>query len=606
MIALVLLLQPMPIIAKRGITELFWFEKSVGDLLPIIAGKSSTQASQLSRMLLLWVVLLLAGLCVRAGQSPRSHIILLVADDLGWNDVSFHGSNQIPTPNLDKLAYDGIILNNYYVSPICTPTRSAIMTGRHPIHTGMQYSVIVGPQPYGLPLNETIMPQYLNKLGYRSHMIGKWHLGFFANEYTPLYRGFESHYGYYLGCEDYFDHSSEANLNYWGWDWRRGQDILLNETGQYSTDLFTKEAVKVITNHDPSEPLFLFLPYQAVHSGNQYDALQAPQHYVDRFPHIKNIQRRLFAGMVSAMDDSVGTVISTLKQKGMYDNAIIAFTTDNGGPSNGFDWNAASNWPLRGVKDTIWEGGVRGVGFLHSPLLKQRNYVAEQMMHVCDWLPTFLKAAGGDPSLLVDSDGMDMWEMLSHNGKAIRSELLHNIDPKRKFAGIRIGDYKLLFGDIRPTWSDWYPPWQLKQDSNLLHINKTGGIKYKAALKENEEAIGQFFEEDGTCLNRKNSTNSKCPQNRAVKVKCGKKPLNASINCQPLKKLCLFHIPSDPCEYNNIADQHPDIVSMMLDRLAQYNSTMVAPGNKPFDPEADPKKHDNCWVPWIKLNKTEE
>lgn len=122
----------------------------------------------------------------------------------GWNDLGFHGSSQIPTPNIDALAYSGIILNRYYVTPICTPSRSALMTGKLPIHTGMQHTVLFGAEPRGLPLHETILPQYLKELGYVNRIVGKWHLGHYKKEYTPLYRGFDSHLGMNSSVSDFY------------------------------------------------------------------------------------------------------------------------------------------------------------------------------------------------------------------------------------------------------------------------------------------------------------------------------------------------------------------------------------------------------------------
>ncbi|XP_046329316.2 arylsulfatase B-like [Haliotis rufescens] len=540
---------------------------------------------------LLSFLLLMASLCTAATAATRPHIILIVADDLGYNDVSFHGSDQIATPNIDSLAYNGIILNNYYVSPICTPTRSALMTGRHPIHTGMQNGVIVGDSPYGLPLNETIMPQYFQELGYRRHIVGKWHLGFFAKEYTPTYRGFESHLGYWLGAEDYFDHTAEANMKQWGLDFRRNMEALHDQYGNYSTEIFTQEAVSIIHNHNPAEPLLLYLPYQAVHSGNPNAfTLQAPKKYVDRFPHIENIRRRLLAGMISALDDGVGEVMKALGDSGLLNNSIIVFTTDNGGPSNGFDFNAASNFPLRGVKATLWEGGVRGVGVVHSPLLQKSGYVSEQMLHVTDWLPTLYRAAGGDPRKLKHPDGFDSWEMLSTNGKPVRTEMLHNIDPRSRFGGLRVGDYKLLTGDVGMNWDGWYPPWQLTSDNLYFHVDNytKGGFP-----REYTSSHGY--------LPKQNSGKSRRSQFSPVTVNCGPKPANASTNCDPTKSPCLFHIPSDPCEFNNIADERKDIVIQLLTRLEQYSYTMVPPVNKPSDDRGNPSHHGGVWDPWVNL-----
>lgn len=215
---------------------------------------------------------------------------------------------------------------------------------------------------------------------------------------------------------------------------------------------------------------------------------------------------------------------------------------------------------FRGVKNTMWEGGVRGVGLISSPLLNGQSYVSENFFHVTDWLPTLYHAAGGDPTTLKNLDGLDLWDMLRKNGEQVRSEVLHNIDPVNKFASLRVGDYKLVMGKISVNDNGWYPPPQLspKKNSDILKRSKV-----------------------------------------PIVVKCGPKPLNASYNCLPEVSPCLFHIPMDPCEYENIADVYPDIVKQMLQRLEEYNSTMIPPANKPVDPNANPALHGGDWKPWM-------
>uniref|UniRef100_A0A023GDJ8 Putative arylsulfatase b ixodes scapularis arylsulfatase b n=1 Tax=Amblyomma triste TaxID=251400 RepID=A0A023GDJ8_AMBTT len=187
--------------------------------------------------------LLPLALCARTPP----HIIIFIADDLGWDDVSFHGSSQIPTPNLDALAADGIILNSHYVQSSCAPSRAALMTGRYPIRTGMQglFPGIEGP--WGLPMNVPILPQYLKKLGYETHLVGKWHLGYYMEKFTPTFRGFDSFYGFYNGEEDYYSHDidiqyqKEACLDFWF-----NRDPLRTANGSYSTTLFTQRAQQLI------------------------------------------------------------------------------------------------------------------------------------------------------------------------------------------------------------------------------------------------------------------------------------------------------------------------------------------------------------------------
>ena len=185
----------------------------------------------------LFTLTALAFALARAEASSNAkppHILLIVADDYGWSDVGYHGS-VIKTPNLDQLSHDGLRLENYYVQPICTPTRSALMSGRYPIHTGMQHDVIHPRQPFGLPTNFTLLPQRLKESGYRTHIVGKWHLGFFAKPYLPLERGFDSFFGFLDGSEDHNTHKVYGFL-----DFRDGKEIATGYDGVYSVRCFMK------------------------------------------------------------------------------------------------------------------------------------------------------------------------------------------------------------------------------------------------------------------------------------------------------------------------------------------------------------------------------
>ncbi|KAF4526958.1 hypothetical protein B566_EDAN015458, partial [Ephemera danica] len=255
------------------------------------------------------------------------------------------------------------------------------MTARHPIHTGMWQFIIDSRQPYGLGLDEKLLPQYLKELNYTTQMVGKWHLGFFREEYTPTFRGFDQHYGYFTG-----------QLDYWTY-WHK------------------QFAVQVIENHDISQPLFLYLAQVAPHGANEYDPMQAPQETIDQLQHIENENRRTFA----ELDTSIGEIISALAAKGMLDNSIVVLSTDNGGAAAGFNLQAASNWPLRGNKDTIWQAGVRGTACIWSPLLPANPRVSLQVMHVQDWLPTLLGALGEVPNNSPHPlDGVNAWGALTN------------------------------------------------------------------------------------------------------------------------------------------------------------------------------------------------
>ncbi|KAK9875794.1 hypothetical protein WA026_009584 [Henosepilachna vigintioctopunctata] len=511
----------------------------------------------------------------------RPNIILVVADDLGWNDVGFHGSSQIPTPNIDTMAYAGIILNNYYVSPICTPSRSALMTGKYPIHTGMQHGVLDGADPRGLPLTEKLLPEYLKNKGYVNHIVGKWHLGSYKKKYTPTFRGFDSHLGFWIGHQDYFDHTSESHGS-WGLDMRRNMNLAKDLHGKYSTDVFSKEAVDIISNHDQVNPLFLYVAHAAVHSGNSYNPLPAPDSYVSNFSYIKHYPRQRFAGMLRKLDESFGDIIHALVKRKMLENSIVIFTTDNGGPAAGFNENAASNYPLRGVKDTLWEGGIRGSAFVWSTLLRNSKRVSNQMMHISDWLPTILDAISVNEkniSKLRDKtklDGVSLWKSLSENTKSPRDEILHNIDDIIGISALTYNSWKYIKGEsYSGKWSNWYGP-------------SGRNYRYNYTLLENSRVFKSLETLNG---NADRETMEK--MRKAATVNCSQRKFK---KCKPKDEPCLFKIDSDPCEKVNVAKRYPDVVEVLEKKLQNYNQTALPPGNLPRDPRGYPEHWDYAWV----------
>jgi arylsulfatase A-like enzyme len=247
---------------------------------------------------------LMAAMPVAAQPSvPRPNIIYILADDLGWADVGFHGSD-IKTPNIDELAQTGAKLEQFYVQPMCTPTRAALMTGRYPLRYGLQTLVIPASMSYGLPTDEWLLPQALKEAGYTTAILGKWHLGHAKREFWPRQRGFDYQYGAQLGEIDYFTHSVGGKT-----DWYRDNKPF-NEKG-YVTTLLGDDAVRYIDAQSPKKPFFLYLAFTAPHT-----PFQAPQEYIDKYNEISDPNRRTYAAMITAMDDQIGRVVQALRSMG--------------------------------------------------------------------------------------------------------------------------------------------------------------------------------------------------------------------------------------------------------------------------------------------------
>ncbi|XP_068703524.1 arylsulfatase B-like [Montipora capricornis] len=477
------------------------------------------------------------ALANRASKAP--HVLFILADDLGWSDVGFHGS-KIQTPNIDKLAADGVILDNYYVMPLCSPTRSALLTGMYPIHTGLQHLVLLPTSAYGLPLNFTTLPQKLKESGYATHIVGKWHLGYNKWEYTPTYRGFDTFYGYYNAQEDHYSHTLLDIL-----DFRDNKEPVKDIGGQFATFKYAERAQKIIQSHNASVPLFLYMAFQNVH-----EPLQAPKQYTDKYSFIKDQARRTYAGMVDSMDEAIGNITEALKDAGLWEDTLIVFSTDNGG------WHdfGGFNWPLRGEKFTLWEGGVRGVSFVHGNMLGRRGVKCKGLMHVTDWFPTLVKLTGGSlEDTPLPLDGMDVWNAISEGEPSPRNEILLNIDlpPKEEspnapsaltiYEGIalRSGDMKLL---LSVENSSWFKPPELGEKPNKMQTKLTDS-----------------------------------------------KPL----------KIALYNITADPEEREDLSAKLSDVVKNLMERVDYYKKGVVPALYGPPDVNAIVKAlEEGVWTPW--------
>jgi arylsulfatase A-like enzyme len=376
------------------------------------------------------MLLLAIGLVALAAPSPQEakpHIVVLIADDLGWADVGWHGPD-IKTPHLDRLAALGARLEQFYVQPVCSPTRAALMTGRYPMRHGLQVGVVRPWAQYGLPLEERMLPQALKEAGYATAICGKWHLGHFEPEYLPTRRGFDHQYGHYNGALDYFTHERDG-----GFDWHRDDKVCRDEG--YSTHLLAREAVRLIEAQDPARPLFLYVPFNAVHAPHQ-----VPEKYEAPYAGLPKV-RRTYAGMVAAMDEAIGEIAAALEKKGMMKNTLVFFSSDNGGPDPG---RVTSNGPLRAGKGTIYEGGVRVPAFAVLEGRIKPGTVIEAPLHIADLYPTLIKLAGGSLEQKLPLDGRDAWAAIAEGKASPHEEILINAAPGE--GALRAGDWKLVVG----------------------------------------------------------------------------------------------------------------------------------------------------------------
>lgn len=387
-----------------------------------------------------------AGKAAISSENGRPNFIVIFVDDLGYNDVSYNGATEIETPNIDRLADEGVIFSNgYVVHPFCGPSRAGLVTGRYPARFGMEYNVAYAPldEGHGLPVEEKTIASYLNEAGYRTGLVGKWQLGA-ASAFHPLNRGFDYFYGFLGGAHDYFRIDlTRPGINYLPLNENRGA------TGMdgYLTDELTDRAVDFVKERR-EEPFFLYLAYNAPHA-----PLQAPEILLEKYSHIENEDRRRYLAVVDSLDHNVGRVLDTLEQSDIRDDTVIFFLSDNGGVSPAIDpeldW--ADNFPFRKGKESFYEGGIR-VPFVASwPAKWPSGEIFEPMVSSLDIAATTLALAGLTSDSDRPLDGVSLDPFVQGEKAGVPHEALFWRQSSRtpsltKFA-IRSGEVKLVKDD---------------------------------------------------------------------------------------------------------------------------------------------------------------
>lgn len=424
--------------------------------------------------------LVLALLVVHSAYAKdMPNIVIVLADDLGWGDVGYHNA-EISTPNIDRIASEGMELDRFYVNPTCSPTRASLLSGQfattHGVDSPIQWHSVAG-----LPLDIKIMPEYLQEAGYKTHLVGKWHLGAIDRNYWPQRRGFDSFYGHLSGAIGYYDKVFTGGV-----DWQRDGTTVF-EAG-YATDLIAEEAVRLIEASSKQNPFFLYVAFNAPHT-----PLEAPGGQRDGHK-----QRETYLQMVQSLDHGIGQIVKSLEQQGLSENTLLIFMSDNGAAEPN-PWlielllppardGHGDNMFLRDSKGRVWEGGIRVPAVVWWPGKIQSDAPNEQPMHIADILPT-----------IADVVGIPLPELDGESQKT--PWLLNTIQPRLPFIVANLGSEALV---------DW--PWKIVREVSL-------------------PVIPDFFKTENWYL---------------------------------------FDLAKDPGEQDDLAEQHPQRLNSLREKLLSY------------------------------------
>ena len=484
------------------------------------------------------------------------NILVFMVDDMGYNDL-----HSFPTPTINKLSSNGILLQNHYTAITCTPSRASFLTGKYPVNTGLT-SALLYNNPYGLH-NHTTFPQILQENNYKTSLIGKWHLGYAHEDYLPNNNGFDNFYGILNGASDHYTNKVK-NI----YDLYNNTNPVFNNN--YSTELYTD-----ITLNHLIEPFFTMVSYQALHT-----PLQVPKKYLKKC-NIKNRFRKQYCGMMVAVDKSMKKIINKLKKDNSWKNTLILFLTDNGGQP----FYGASNYPYRGSKNSVFEGGTKGIAFLNGGVI-EKSFKYNGLIHISDWFPTLLSFL--DIKYNSDNlDGINLLDNIFENKKSDRKEMLIHYDIYSKSFCYRKGHWKIIVGNTGD--SSLFGIYDSKICSlNELPIDKLVCF-FNYILADKYFFLNEIIREFRNVV-KKNSIGG-----------------NVIINRQ-IDNILLYNLEIDPYELNDVSKKYPNKTNELLKKInininnIQY-PWFVADSNVKYKTFNNKLYHH----PWIDINhKVEE
>jgi len=431
---------------------------------------------------LIFISILLASCLDQEKMHPN--IIVIISDDQGYADVGFHGSKEIITPNIDRIANNGVVFSEGYVSyAVCSPSRAGLITGRYQNRFGYTRNILLAPKDslMGLPLTEQTLPDVLNNVDYKTKAIGKWHLG--AHEsLVPERRGFDEFFGFIIGGHRYFPEDltlndlTEARSQMDGYITRIYDNGKRIDTKKYLTEELSDNAVKFIEENSDN-PFFLYLSYNAPHT-----PLQATEKDLERNMHIEIEKRRIYAAMVSSMDDGIGLILDKLEEKKISDNTIVIFFSDNGG----VEWyNFSDNGVLRGIKGDFFEGGIRVPFVMQWPKKIKAGITYDKPIISLDVFATVASAASAEKHINNEIDGVDLLPYLTGNNSGLPHKYLYwqnrdkDIDVVRdeRYKYLRIKNDEYIF-DLKND---------ISEETNIINLSKPIYDRLKSQFKEWEK-----------------------------------------------------------------------------------------------------------------------